>query len=246
MWPYALSFCHSQTRLFLHILIIITFTGIPCIVGCTDNIEPPPPELTTQQIIENAIHDSNQTSILIDSTVVKNDDLRVLDGYSHITSLLFDNSQITDEGLSHLTNMPGLTQLRIRSTLSDSAVDSILEMEQLQYLNLPFADFTDAGIQALSQHPEIKLLRIGGPHLTDDAVKHIAKMPSLLFLHLIRVPITDAALPELYTNTNLQSLYLDDSLTTEKGLLKLIEHLPQLHLHINQGHLDRDPSKHPH
>ena len=245
MWHGALNDDHSHTRGIFVISIRMMLTGALFFTGCTADIDRPPPQRTPRQIIAAAIQ-TEQTSILIDQSAVENDDLRPLAGNHHITSLLFDNSQLTDKGLTHLTDMSGLTQLRIRSPLSDAAIESILEMEQLQYLNLPYADFTDAGIQRLAQHPEIKLLRIGGPRLTDDALQHIAKMPSLLFLHLIRVPITDDALPALYPKSSLQSLYLDDSQATEQGLLKLIEHLPQLHLHINQGHLDRDPNWHPH
>ena len=71
-------------------------------------------------------------------------------------------------------------------------------------------------------------------------------MSSLSFLHLIAVPINDQGLPSLYGMQHLQSLYLDDTDTTDAGLAKLLEALPHLHLHINQNHIDRDPNKHEH
>jgi hypothetical protein len=45
---------------------------------------------------------------------------------------------------------------------------------------------------------------------------------------------------------NLQSLYLDDSLVTETGWEWLFEEVPNLHVHVNQQHHDRDPQAHQH
>lgn len=46
----------------------------------------------------------------------------------------------------------------------------------------------------------------------------------------------------------LESFYIDDALVTDDGIAQLLEAIPRLHLHINQQHSDRDPSKgtHPH
>jgi hypothetical protein len=63
---------------------------------------------------------------------------------------------------------------------------------------------------------------------------------------LINVPIDDQGLAAFYDTQNLQSLYLDDTDVTDAGLVKLLERLPNLHLHINQNHIDRDPNKHTH
>ena len=142
--------------------------------------------------------------------------------------------------------MENLVQLRIRSRLTDAAVPLILNMESLRFLNLPQADFTDLGIEALSAHPNIQLLRIGGKRLSNKSLKSIATMSSLSFLHLIAVPIDNNGLPSLYGMQDLQSLYLDDTKVTDAGLVELLNHLPRLHLHINQNHIDRDPNKHNH
>jgi hypothetical protein len=182
----------------------------------------------------------------LDGPLVTDQDLLLLTNNDQITSILIDHSVITEKGLMPLTSMANLIQLRIRSRITDLAIPSIINMKALKFLNLPQADFTDEGILALSTHPNIQLLRIGGNRLSNTSLDSIANMSSLTFLHLINVPINDQGLSALYGAQHLQSLYLDDTDVTDFGLVKLIEQLPRLHLHINQNHIDRDPNKHEH
>ena len=44
----------------------------------------------------------------------------------------------------------------------------------------------------------------------------------------------------------LESLYLDGAQVSGDGVAELMEKLPQLHLHLDQYHHDRDPSRHDH
>jgi hypothetical protein len=44
----------------------------------------------------------------------------------------------------------------------------------------------------------------------------------------------------------LESLYLDDCAVTEAGWNWLFREHPDLHIHVDQNHLDRDPSAHKH
>ena len=74
----------------------------------------------------------------------------------------------------------------------------------------------------------------------------IAAMKNLAFLHFIEISLTDNGLKAFYEAENLQSLYLDDCQTTEQGLSRLLERQPNLHLHVNQAHLDKDPQKNNH
>ena len=205
-----------------------------------------PDEKTVGQVINDTLTNPAATTLHLDGPLVTDQDLLLLTNNDQITSILIDHSVITEKGLMPLTSMTNLIQLRIRSRLTDLAVPSIINMKALKFLNLPQADFTDEGILALSTHPNIQLLRIGGKRLSNTSLDSIATMSSLTFLHLINVPIDDQGLSALYGAQHLQSLYLDDTDVTDVGLVKLIEQLPKLHLHINQNHIDRDPNKHEH
>ena len=210
--------------------------------------QPPsiPDQKSVSQVITDTLANPAATTLHLDGSRVTDQDLLLLTDSRHITSIHIEHSNITEKGLIALTSMPNLIQLRIRSRLTDFAIPLILNMESLQFLNLPLADFTDEGIHTLASHPTIQLLRIGGKHLSNKSLKSIATMPSLSFLHLINVPIDDQGLSAFYGSQNLQSLYLDDTDVTDAGLVKLLEQLPKLHLHINQNHIDRDPNKHQH
>jgi hypothetical protein len=205
-----------------------------------------PDEKTASQVITDTLDNPAATTLHLDGSLVTDQDLLLLTNNDQITSILIDHSVITEKGLMPLTSMANLIQLRIRSRITDLAIPSIINMKALKFLNLPQADFTDEGILALSTHPNIQLLRIGGNRLSNTSLDSIANMSSLTFLHLINVPINDQGLSALYGAQHLQSLYLDDTDVTDVGLVKLIEQLPRLHLHINQNHIDRDPNKHEH
>jgi hypothetical protein len=219
-----------------------------CDVPSSDSRSSPsiPNQKSVIQVINETLRNPAATTLHLDGPRVTDQDLLLLTDNRQITSILIENSDITDKGLSPLSSMPNLIQLRIRSPLTDLAITSIINMKSLQFLNLPQADFTDEGIQSLSDHPNIQLLRIGGRRLSNKSLEFIATMSSLSFLHLINVPIDDQGLAAFYDTQNLQSLYLDDTDVTDAGLVKLLERLPNLHLHINQNHIDRDPNKHTH
>ena len=77
-------------------------------------------------------------------------------------------------------------------------------------------------------------------------MEHVAAMTNLRFLHLIGVPVTDRGLASLGRASQLESLYLDDTQVTDDGIEPLLKALPELHLHINQQHSDRDPNRDSH
>ena len=116
----------------------------------------------------------------------------------------------------------------------------------LRILNLPQATFTDAGLAELKMLPKLELLRFGSPNVTDAGLGQVPAFPSLRFLHLIDTPITDAGLRELQGLTALESLYLDGTKVTDGGIERLLQQLPEVHLHIDQQHHDRDPRRNTH
>ena len=228
---------------------IVALLGLAFLSACSvpaPDSSRPQFQQTAREVITEALSNPSVTTLHLDGPRVTDGDLLLLTNSEHITSILIDSSDITEKGLNPLTSMENLIQLRLRTRLTDRAIPFIMKMTQLQFLNLPQADFTDDGIQLLSSHSNIQLLRIGGKRLSNKSLKSIANMPSLSFLHLIGVPVDDQGLPALYALQQLQSLYLDDTEVTEEGLVKLLRKLPHLHLHINQSHIDRDPNKHEH
>ena len=225
---------------------LVTF-ALLALTGCADSDAPSLNRIVTLQpaseVIDKALANRDATTIYIDQKPVTDADLEPLRDNQIITNLLLDESEVTDEGVRVISTMPNLVHLRIRSELTDACIDDLLNLPALQFLNLPFADFTDEGLERLAKHPRIQLLRLRSPQATDQAMPAIAAMKNLAFLHFIEVSITDNGLAAFYEADNLQSLYLDDCETTEQGLSMLLKRQPNLHLHVNQAHLDNDPQK---
>lgn len=191
-------------------------------------------ESTRLQFTDTAISDR----LLLDLPV---------ESLASLDTVIVDQGAVTDEGLAVIARLPGLEQLRLRhSPITDAGVALLANCEQIWLVNLPQSRVSSVGLASLQKRTKLKQLRIGSPLLGDDCCHAIAELKSLRGLHLIDVPVTDAGLKVLATLPHLESLYLDDSEVTEAGWDWLFQERPQLHVHVNQQHHDRDPHTHPH
>lgn len=164
-----------------------------------------------------------------------------------LETVIFDQGAVSDEALVVLSALPRLRHLRLRlSPITDEGLKSLAQCESLWFVNLPHARCTADGVAALSQLPRLRQLRLGAPDLGNEVTDAIAKIETLRGIHLIGAAITDEGLKELAAMPNLESLYLDDVKVTEAGWEWLFRNYPQLHVHINQVHHDRDPKRHIH
>ena len=164
-----------------------------------------------------------------------------------LETLILDEGRLTDQALDSIKQLSKLRHLRIRkSPITDRGLKQISQIGSLWYLNLPHAECTAEGISYLQDLPSLRQLRLGSPRLGNEVSKVIAELSSLRSLHLIGVPITDEGLKILARMPRLQSLYLDDSIVTEDGWEWLFEEAPNLHVHVNQKHHDRDTQSHDH
>ncbi|MEM7473949.1 MAG: hypothetical protein AAF483_03095 [Planctomycetota bacterium] len=172
--------------------------------------------------------------------------IRELDG--KLLDLLLDGGGLNGAGLSQLAPLKSLFHLRIRNeALSNKALQTIATNHpQLEILNLPQAQVDAQGIAHLQGLPRLRQLRLSGPGLDDSAAEEIAKLPSLEYLHLIKPNISAQGLEMLSISPKLASLYIDDCPLPDAAWTELFQAKPQLHVHINQEHHDRDPNADPH
>jgi hypothetical protein len=187
--------------------------------------------------------------IQIEHTPVNDDDLESIGERTELRTLQLDHpgSRLSAERLKKLTGLINLEHLRIRgSGIDDESLAQIATLENLRILNLPQGTFTDDALQTLKELAHLELLRFGSPNTTDAGMKIIAELPSLKQLHLIDVPITDVGLRELAGMKQLQSLYLDGAKISDSAVNELFRQRPDLHVHFNQQHHDRDPHRHAH
>lgn len=167
--------------------------------------------------------------------------------YPQLDTVLIDQGIVTGEGLAKIAELPGLQHLRLRlSPITDEDLQPLLQCPELWLINLPHSELTDEGIRSLAELPKLKQLRLGSKKLTDDCCRVITQLEKLRGLHLIGVPVTDDGIKVLVELPHLESLYLDDSAVTDEGWDWVFRNHPQLHVHINQSHHDRDPQSHQH
>ncbi len=167
--------------------------------------------------------------------------------FTELETVIFDKGTLTDRSMSVLAALPNLQHIRLRlSRITDEGLKELAKCRSLWYINLPHSNCTSKGIAELAAIPQLRQLRIASPQLGNSVAKELAKLKTLRGIHLIDVPITNEGLEQIVSLPILESLYLDNSEVDEKGWRWLYSEHPELHVHVDQAHLDYDPKAHPH
>jgi hypothetical protein len=197
-----------------------------------------------------AVHSGASDSLLIDHRAVSEHEIQQLPQLANnLRQLMIDAGGVSDSSLEVIGRLPKLMHLRVReSAVSDAGIGLLVKggARELKIVNLPQATITAEGIRQLAQLPALMQIRLGGAQLDDAAAKEFIAMPALRSLHLIGPSMTAQALDCFASIPGLASLYLDDCPMPDEAWQKLFLAKPNLHVHIDQHHHDRDPSAHPH
>jgi len=223
--------------------IILSLLLLP---GCSPPAETAEPSLAEQL---TAIRNGSTDIVLIESTPLSDQELALIQDVPGLRVLQLDHAdnKLTDAGMTEIAKLTQLRHLRIRGgNIGDEGLKTLSTMPNLRMLNLPQGKFTDAGLAQLKQMPRLDSLRIGSPKVTDEGVATLKDFPNLRSIHLIDIPITDRGLADLQSIPKLDSLYLDGANISDSAVDELFAKHPNLHVHFNQAHHDRDPHKHDH
>lgn len=235
---------NNPCRAFFCGLLAITLAA-----GCQLS-SPPAAEHHAEQTLDEQIATVREGAldrIQIEHSPLSDDDVGRLSELTSLRELLIDESSstISATGIRALAQLPKLEHLRIRSRMDDNALAAISELKSLKILNTPQSTFSDGALASLQSLPQLESFRVGSKNLTDAGMVTLARLPALTRLHLIDVPITDAGLRELAKIEQLESLYIDGANLSDAAFDELFRERPQLHVHVNQQHHDRDPHAHP-
>ena len=150
-----------------------------------------------------------------------------------------------------LSRLPALERLVLReSPLGDEGLRHIAACHTLRDINLPQARCTLAGLAALAELPRLKNLRLGSPSLCVEGKggaelgMTLLQFPALRSLHLIDVPLGDAGLEGIGRYDGLWNLYLDGAAVSDGAWERYFALHPEVHVHVDQAHHDRDPNRH--
>lgn len=161
-----------------------------------------------------------------------------------LRTLFVDDGHLSDQVLRRLLRYPELEHVRLRRVaVTDAGAESLSKLPQLRIVNIPHAVITDEGLKLLATLPRLEMLRFGSPNVTDRGLQALAEAPGLRFLHIIDTPISDKGVRRLVECRRLESLYLDGVSLSDETVEFLLSGLPNLHLHLDQKHHDRDPRR---
>lgn len=128
----------------------------------------------------------------------------------------FRGTEITDDALTQLSGMEGLSMLFLSGTsITDRSMTAICKMPSLKFIELKNTNITQNGISQLEYHPTLQNMEIDGDVLTTETVTSINTMPQLRSLGL--KDFNNDQLDRLCHTKRIQALSLtaatDESLT---------------------------------
>lgn len=156
---------------------------------------------------------------------VCDDDLIQVGQLTQLRSLQFKYSNITDEGLKHLTTLQSLKVLELtRTNITDAGLEHVGQLRSLWWLNLQQTKITGTGLSHLRPLKNLRRLNLQVTRLEDGTLRVLAELPRLTFLDLDETPITDASIPDLARLTSLRELSVMS--LSEDGMKRLQQALP--------------------
>jgi hypothetical protein len=188
---------------------------------------------------------SGGDTIRLDQDQITDTEIQTLSEVERLRVIRIDRGELTPIGGRSLASMPHLEQLHLRHVdIDDATLDAIAQSQSLWLLNLSSVKASSDAVERLATMPRLRQLRLviaGGHNSYASAVAAIRRLRSV---HLVGVRVTNEGLKSLASLPYLESLYLDDTIITDDGWMWLFENQPQLHVHVDQKHHDRDPQRH--
>lgn len=139
----------------------------------------------------------------------------------------------TDSDVQHLAGLTELQHLDLGGTqITDAGLAHLKGLRGLRWLRLLRTPITDVGLQHLKSLTGLEWLMLEYTHITDAGLEHLKDLTKLQGLDLENTQITGAGLEHLKTLTSLRSLDLAGTKTTNAGLeaLKALPGLQELYL----------------
>ena len=168
-----------------------------------------------------------------------------LRGLAGLEELILHEGVADDTRAEVLATLPDVRRLVLRaSPLGDAGFARLAVCTTLRDLNVPQAGCTAAGIRKLANLENLRSLRLGGPGLAGAAVgEAVANLTQLRSLHLIDVPLGDEGLAAISRLPGLWNLYLDGAGVSDEAWAGYFQSHPDVHVHVDQAHHDRDPRR---
>jgi hypothetical protein len=142
-----------------------------------------------------------------------------------LREVIVDNSDVTDDGLSQLQNMPRLESISSIGCkgITGRCLLALSKLPCLHLLNLRDHNIAETNLQQLPLFPALTYLGVRNTALSEAGVKVVARCPKLVDLDLVdNRKVDDNCLADLNPLKHLRRLELCDTAVTDRGMHYLL------------------------
>ncbi|MCC7530280.1 MAG: protein kinase [Candidatus Melainabacteria bacterium] len=184
-----------------------------------------PTDLDTLDFKETGITDENQHTIT-PRMPISDDELIYCNHLTGLSGLGLKNCNISDEGLSHVRNLP-LKELNIDGTnVNGRDLKGMRCLKSIVYLRACFLKHGGEVLRSLAGSTQIREMHLTESKLKDEDLKWLRTMPNLRALNIgFNTQITDKGLEHIAPLKNLQSICIDETSVTPEAALKCFERM---------------------
>ncbi len=167
-------------------------------------------------------------SLGLENTIIAEPDWRNISKFPKLQYVLLGHSNITDDGVKYLSQLPELDTLSMGNTreITDAAIPHISKMPKLTNLKLGSTNITDQGLRKLAPVSKLDILELPNLKVTSVGVESLKNIPSLKIVTLDWTNVDDQALDFLAVLPNLQVLQLSRTQVTAAGMQRFREQHP--------------------
>lgn len=169
--------------------------------------------------LDDRLHDNKQfecirsflyvESLHLDSTILNDDGLELLNDLAKLKTLFANNTVITGSGLAQWGASKNLLHLiAFETPFTNDGMKNVAQFKKLEWLSLSKTNVTDEGLSHISGLTQLKYLVLDEQPITAVGMKHLKGLTNLINLHLESTRIEDAGLVHLNGMTKLKELYI--------------------------------------
>ena len=172
----------------------------------------------------NAVAQISDLKVLsLDKLWVSDDGIRALSTLKHLEELYLAGTTIGDGALEFIATMPAIRKLRLSNdSISDDGLKNLSALHNLVELDVSEDSLlTDSGMQYLSGLTNLQKLNLWRVQIGDTGVQYLKPLTNLKWLNLDNTRLSDAGLPALKGMQNLTFLHLGSTSVSDAGLIHL-------------------------